>query len=232
VADDSIYRDFYAAQDWVEAWWAVILPMLTSNTAMRVYVLSAASIVLAISILYAARLSAELRSIAAAAFVYKRRGRKPESPEAIERARQKLLNYRKEMWRNYYKLLVAFAACGFLIPSIGLYAGATFYDWFDPNSSPFVTKDGAETTANHIQLICFVLDQLSRGALQDFFEVFNVNPIEFSNNPGNYVFSAFVFLYRFVVGTFSTALMFITWQAIGIAWSMPPADKVFLSQPA
>jgi hypothetical protein len=226
VIDDSIWRDYHTAAEWVRAWWAILKPMLTSDIAIRLYVLGTAIVILACSIWYAARLSAELRVISTAAFTYKRRGRKPESPAAIERARQKLLNYRKDMWRSYGKLTSAFAICGLLIPSIGLYAGTTYYDWFDQGASPLITKDGVGTTANQIQLFCFVLDQLFRGALQDLFEVFNVNPIGFSNDPNNYAFSLFIFLYRLVVGTFSTAFFFITMQAINIALSMPPPDKV------
>lgn len=224
--DDSIYRDYYAAADWVRAWWVVGSPALTSDTAIRIYVLCAATIILATSIWYAARLSAELRVMSAAAFTYKRKGRKPESKAAIERARQRLLDYRKDMRRNYIKLTWAFFICGFLIPSIGLYAGTTYYDWFDPGASPLITRDGTQATASTLQLICFVMDQLFRGALQDFFEVFNLNTIEFTNDPDNYAFSTFIFLYRLVVGTFSTAFFFITMQAINIAWNMPPPDKV------
>jgi hypothetical protein len=233
MVDDSIYRDLYVAADWIRAWWAWAQPILTSDDAIRIYILGGALIILTISIVYANRLTVELRSIAVAAFTYKKRGRKVTKPESIARARTELLQFRKKMWSHYGKLITAFLVCGFLIPSIGLYLGSIYYGWLDPTNKPFVSMHGnsAIDAPQQGQLLVFVLDQLMRGALMDFMEVFRYDVSAISNNPSNYPFSVAIFLFRTFVGTFATALCFVLWQAIIIALRMPPAAEIIPDPP-
>jgi hypothetical protein len=228
VEKSSIYQELHRVTDLAATGWAWAQPILTSNNAIRLYVLALAFLILGISIFYASRLTVELRSIAVAAFTYKRRGRKASKRESVEKARKELLEFRKKMWSHYGKLILAFIVCGFLIPSIGLYLCAIYYDWLDPTTKPFVMNSGniVVEAPQQAQLFVFVLDQLMRGSLMDFMEVFRYDFSAITNNPSNYPFSVAIFLFRSFVGTFATALTLILWQAVLIVMRMPSAEDV------
>lgn len=226
--DDSIYRDYYAAADWLARKYDTALPYLTSDLAIRLYVLLGAMTFLVASVIYAYRLMAELRHVELDAFTVKPRGRKPMKPESVERARERLLAFRQSMWCNYGKLLAVFIICGFLIPSVGLFFAGVYYNWFDPAGIAFVSlNDNSPVTNPEIWATAkFVANQLSHGALMDFLEIFHIDLGEIANNPDNYFFSGSVFLYRTFVGTFAFAMLFFLRRAIVIAWRIPPVKEL------
>lgn len=230
--DDSIYRDYYAASDWLSRKYGAALPYLTSDLAIRLYVLLGALTVLIASVIYAYRLMAELRRVEVDTFTVKPRGRKPVKPESVERARERLLAFRRSMWRNYLKLLAVFVICGFLIPSAGLFLAGIYYNWFDPAGIPFVSlNDNSPVTNPEIWATAkFVVNQLSHGALMDFLEVFDKDLGEIANNPDNYLFSLTVFFYRGFVGTFAFALMLFAHRAAIIVWKIPPKNELAPNQ--
>lgn len=229
MQDDSIYRDFHWARDELLAAWAAAEPHLTSDLAIRIYALLGALFVLALSVFLSYRLMSKLKGIEDAAFVLKPRGRKPMRPEAVKDAQDRLLQFRKIMWRSYFLTLLVFLVCGFLIPSAGLYFGGAYYGWFDPFGTPFVSLHGGEpvTVPHSTELALFILNQLTHGALMDFLEVFHLDFGAIANNPANYPFSFAVFVYRSFVGTFAFALLFFLRRATIIAWRMPSVEALF-----
>lgn len=228
MTNDSIFRDYYRAWDWLQARWLEVEPTLTSEFAMRIYVLLAGVVTLGLSILIAYRLMARLQTVEEATFTYKRRGPKATRPETIERLRNELLTFRKKMWRDYLYLLAVFVICGFIIPSLALFFGGAFYDWFDPAGKAFVALNGNEIVSHPhtLDIASFVINELTHGTLMDFLEVFHIEMGKIINNPNNYTFSLAVFLYRSFVGTFAFALLFFIRRAVVIAWRMPPASEL------
>lgn len=228
MVDDSIWRDYYAAADWVNATWALWQPSLTSEFAIRIYVLIGFGFVLAASITLAYRLMARLKKVEEATFILKPRGRKPVKPESIAKAQAKLLAFRDKMWRDYITLISVFIICGFIIPSVGLYFAGTYYDWFDSSKNAFVTiqDNSAVNNPKWNDLLAFVANQLSHGALMDFLEVFRKDVGQITNDPNNYLFSTAVFIYRSFVGTFAFALLFFVRRAAVIAWNIPRASAM------
>ena len=228
MTNDDIFRDYYTAWNWLQARWVEAEPVLTSDAAMRLYVLIAGVITLALSILIAYRLMARLQTVEEATFSYKRRGPRATRPETIERLRNELLAFRKKMWRDYLYLLAVFVICGFIIPSLALFFGGAFYDWFDPAGKAFITLSSNQIVPHpqRLDIASFVVNELTHGTLMDFLEVFHIEMGRIINNPDNYTFSLAVFLYRSFVGTFAFALLFFIRRAAVIAWRMPPASEL------
>ena len=210
--DDSIYRDFY---------WAA--GVLSTGEAMRVYALMAITMTLLLSTLIAFRIKRELEEIAGDVFVITQRGRPPTKPKSREMALEKLKAARARIWRKYFTHLLIFSICGFVVPTLTLYLGVMFYDWFDPVGKPllFTSNQQVVTAPTSHQILYFALNQLSHGALTDYPEVFRLEWSEVTNNPANVIFSAAVVIYRFIVGAFALVFPLFLLRATRVAWSIP-----------
>ncbi|HEY4345931.1 MAG TPA: hypothetical protein VGN05_16390 [Parvibaculum sp.] len=226
--DDSIYRDFYWARDQIELWWAMAWPHLTSDVAMRLYVVVAALAILVGSIYLAYRMMSELRKIELGEFAFRQRGRKPRTQKSIDTLRERIKEFRARRWRFFLTRLAALLVFGFIIPSTGLYLSGAYYDWFDATHHAFVAIHGGDVVAapRPMILLAFVFNQLSHGTMMDFLEVFHVDFGQVVNNPDNYAFSLAVFLYRSFVGTFAVVLLFFIRRATLILWRLEPIENL------
>ena len=217
VGNDSIYRDLY-----------LVAGILSSADAIRIYVLLTTTTLLALSIMIAFRIKNELEEIAGDIFVVTQRGRPPRKPKSREDAVERLKKIRKTIWQRYFWHLIVFAICGFLIPTLTLYLGTAFYEWFIPDQKPLLissTKAIIDTPTSD-QLWSFVLNQLSHGALNDYPEVFGREYSDVSNNPDNVIFSSIVVLYRLIVGTFGLVLPLFIGRAGIVAMRIPSAKSL------
>jgi hypothetical protein len=215
--DDNIYRDLYA-----------LAGMLSSTMAIRIYVLLTILTVLGLSILVAFRVKHELEEIADDIFVVTRRGRPPRKPKSIEDAIEKLRKVRKTIWHRYFWHLLVLVVCGFVIPTLTLYFGAAFYEWFVPDQKPLLLS-ATRTIIDHPtgeQIWYFAVDQLSHGALNDYPEVFGREFGNVTNNPDNTIFSSAVVLYRLIVGAFGMVLPLFFGRAAIVALRMPSAKSL------
>ncbi|MGV8998554.1 MAG: hypothetical protein ACOH12_16560 [Parvibaculaceae bacterium] len=210
--DDNIYRDFYWAAD-----------ILTTDSAFRVYALLAIALTLLASTLIAFRIKRELEEIAGDVFVVTRQGRPPTKPKSIEKALEKLRAERARIWRKYFSYLLIFLICGFAVPTLALFLGVTFYDWFDPVGKPLLYNATQQivATPTYGQIWYFVVNQLSHGALTDYPEVFRQEWSDVTNNPANVFFSSAVVIYRFMVGAFALVFPLFLLRATRVAWSIP-----------
>lgn len=217
VVDDNIFQDLYVAAE-----------VLSSADAIRIYVVLATLLVLGLSIAIAFRVKRELEEIAGAVFVVSQRGRPPRKPKSIDDAIKKLEAARHGKWIRYTGHAVIFAICAFLIPTLTLYFGATFYEWFMPGQKPVLIS----TTGTIIdkptsgQLWGFVFNQLSHGALNDYPEVFQRQYSDVTNNPDNTIFSWIVVFYRLLVGGFGLVFPYFFGRAAIVALRMPSAKAV------
>lgn len=216
--DDSIYRDFHQAAE-----------LLSSGGAMRVYALLTAMLVLGLSVLIAFRIKNELEEIAGDVFTVTRRGRPPRKPKSVEAAIQHLQTIRKTIWRRYFWHLIVFAICGFVIPTLTLYLGTAFYEWFIPDQKPLLisgTRAVIDTPTSD-QIWSFALNQLSHGALNDYPEVFGREWSDITNNPANVIFSSVVVLYRLIVGAFGLVFPLFLARAMIVALRLPSAKTLY-----
>ena len=87
--------------------------------------------------------------------------------------------------------LGALFALGILAPAAFLYAGTSFYWWFDDSHLPLALHGTAipAATPGPLQLAIYVADQLLRGGFFDALEVFQVPVAAFTNNPKAYYYS-------------------------------------------
>lgn len=195
---------------------------------MRIYVLLTTLLVLSLSILIAFRIKNELEEIAGDVFVVTKRGRPPRRPKSVADAIEKLKQIRKTIWWRYFWNLVVFAICGFLIPTLTLYLGAAFYEWFIPDQKPLLISTTKAIIDNPTsdQLWSFALNQLSHGALNDYPEVFGREYSDVTNNPDNIIFSSVVVAYRLIVGAFGLVLPYFIARASIVAVRMPSAKSL------
>ena len=231
--DESVNWYLHWAERQIELWWGIALPYLTSDMALRLYVLTAALTILGASIHRARRMMLELRSIEMTAFSLRKRGPKPFKPETIERFREELRQFRKKQWRKYLHLTVFIVFFGFIVPSIGLYLCGAFYHWFDPAGQAFVAIHSNEVvvTPDDPVLAAFVFNQFTHGAMMDIPEVFQIDAGQVTNNPANYPFTLATLLYRTFVGSFAVAMLFFFRRAIAIAWALPRIEDLVPLRP-
>lgn len=218
----------------MELWWAMALPHLTLDVAIRIYVLAVAFIILAGSIHLAYRTMSDLRKIELGEFAFRQRGRKARKPKAIAELRKRIEKFRAKRWRFFLTRLAALLVFGFAVPSICLYLCGAYYDWFDATHRAFVSLHSGETVPapRPAILICFVINQLSHGTMMDLLEVFHLDFGQVANNPDNYAFSLAVFLYRSFVGTFAVVLLFFIRRAVLVLWQLEPIENLLPASPA
>lgn len=218
MGEDNIFQDLYVAAE-----------VLSSADAIRIYALLATLLVLTFSILIAFHIKNELEEIAGDVFIVTKRGRPPRKPKSVADAIEKLKHVRKTIWWRYFWNLVVFTICGFLIPTLALYLGAAFYEWFIPDQKPLLlsaTKAIIDSPTPE-QLWSFALNQLSHGALNDYPEVFGREFGNVTNNPDNIIFSSAVVVYRLIVGAFGLVLPYFIARASIVAMRLPSAKKLY-----
>lgn len=216
--DDSIFRDYYSAWDWLQARWVEVEPTLTSEFAMRVYVitLSAIALTLILSIAYYAKV--KLSNLKHESFNIKFPGIDPIHETSIEKRKAAIREKTSKIWSPYRKAMVHLMICGLIIPTAAFLLFCFFYSWFDRAGSPYLDLK-TNTTIHMINigtLWSFMLNQMTHGAFFDFLEVFRIDYGQITNNPNDLWFSGIVLLYRSLVSIFAVALGYAIYETARI----------------
>ncbi|MDO8421840.1 MAG: hypothetical protein Q7S99_06735 [Parvibaculum sp.] len=218
MADDSIYRDFYAAQDWVEAWWAVIEPWLISDTSLRIYVALSSAFILYVALRSAFRAKEKLTELKKESLDFTFPGPKPELEETLDRRRKALQKRAREIWIPYYWSFGILLIAGLVIPTTAFALFCLHYDWFDSLHVAFIVipEQTSISAIDGLALVNFLINQILHGALFDTFEVFEWNWSQYIHNRENIFFSSIVIGYRAVVSGFAIAFVIAIYQLLRI----------------
>ncbi|MDR3499905.1 MAG: hypothetical protein P4L72_11845 [Parvibaculum sp.] len=199
--------------------WSAVEPVLTSETAMRIYVLAVGAAIL-IWALYQAYLEHKfLDGISVDDFTKRFPGPRPKDP-GVQQARLKA--YRAEKWKEIWSRLRWLAACGFVLPILFLCATSYFYNWFDGTHTAFVNLE----THNEVRDVTvgdvtqFVGDQILGATALDFFEVFHVEIGNLTNDGRNYLFSGVVFGLRSFISIYLGAIFLYLSRVALIMWQL------------
>lgn len=196
--------DWIAIGDWVARGTGVVWQLITSEMAQRLYVVSLSAGVLLASLRRAYNHKAILDEITETYFEVSFPGRVPTNPKSIHKRDIREAEIRHvrvvALWRRLAELVVL----GVVVPSAFLGAATIWYDWFDPSQSPLVLQGSGEPVRAPPtqQLIMYIADQILRGGLFDFFEVFNFNIASLTNNTRAYAYSTGLVFFHLYVESF------------------------------
>jgi hypothetical protein len=162
-------------------------------------------------------------------------GPKPGSQKARERQRDLKLSRLKSMLLALLNSTARMMAFGVLVPVFFLWAGTTYYSWFDPNAVVLVSQLGGTPVANPSspQLLLYVTDQLLRGGLFDVLEVFKVQVAGLSNNPVVLPYSIGLIAFRAAIdGYMIFALYFVIRTLVSMRKAVRDANAGLAASPS
>lgn len=136
----------------------------------------------------------------------------PIKVEAIERRRDRVEAFRQNKWRTVWRRVWLLLTAGVAVPTVGLCLVAFYSDALLPGSVIFEDRSSGALVshASHIDLVLFVLSEMSKGALLDVIEVFQCEFGGVTNNSANVFFGMLLVGYRAIVGvTASTFVAFL-----------------------
>jgi len=179
----------------------------SSDTALLVYswllvfLIVTASIAIGIRRFFAAdtELRRELRAI------LNRPGPNPSRAETIQLRK----DARNEVLKTFMRQLSVTAFFVMGIPLIAIALVSVCNDWFFPGQVLFVDRSSGESVAtpSGVQLFLFVLDQLLKGALLDFMEVFRIQFSAIENATANWPYSGLVLGFRVLIDFYALAII-------------------------
>lgn len=214
-----------------EVAWSV----LTSDSAVRVYVLVIASILIAVSFWQALQERTVLSDSTNKALSPNFRGPKPKSNKAKLKQRDLKLSRLKSMAAALLASLVRMMGFGVLVPVLFLLAGTTYYSWFDPNAVVLISQVGGTQVSNPSswQLLLYVTDQVLRGGLFDVLEVFKVQVAGLSNNPVVLPYSIGLIAFRAAIdGYMIFALYFVFRTLVAMRKAVRDANAGLATPPS
>ena len=225
--DDSIFRDYYAAGDWLTARWIEAEPHLTSDFAMRVYVGLAGLLVIMASLYAAYKIKQDLLELLKTKRNHGISGPRPSYPDKIELRKQRLRARTTTKMREFQTAFGKLFLLGLLVPTIIFAAFLMEYHWFDPSGIAFLSlHDNHPVHQTEItQVIAFIADQLTHSLFLDVPEVFAFDVSPVTNNPTNVEFSSAVLLFRTIIGGFALFLLSSMRQSIAILWRLRSQDE-------
>jgi hypothetical protein len=196
----------------------LVLEFLSSDGAIKSYIGFSILLILGFALWYAFQQLRFLREVALRDFEKKIPGPKPKKETSIKNQKQKIENFINDKWSFLTRKLCIILIFGFFVPSIILFFGATHYAYFDPTGAPFSDTQTGQivSDASYLDVFVFVLGQLTRGAVMDFIEVFNIQTGMLTNNSDNYIFSAIVLMFRSFFGIFAAVVAVFAYRACSI----------------
>ncbi len=146
---------------------------------------------------------------------YKFPGEDPTRPTGILK---RIIQIRRRIWGayalTYYRMILLVLVSG-IVPALLLLAIAERDDWLFGEDRPAIVIDAQTELLGTVQssdIRGFIIDQTLKGSANDFAEVFDINLGVARNNPSNWVFSFFVFLYRLLTGTAAVAIIYVFYR--------------------
>lgn len=209
--------------------------VLTSDSAVRVYVLVISGILLAVSLWRALKERTVLSDSTKRALSPNFRGPKPKSDKAKQKQRDLKLSRLKSMLIALLTSTARMMAFGVLVPVFFLWAGTTYYSWFDPNAVVLVSQAGGTPVSDPSspQLLMYVTDQLLRGGLFDVLEVFKVQVAGLSNNPVVFPYSIGLIAFRAAIdGYMIFALYFVIRTLVSMRKAVRDANAGLAAPPS
>ncbi|WP_426050974.1 hypothetical protein [Brevundimonas sp. SL161] len=209
--------------------------VLTSESAVRVYVLVFSGILLAVSLWRALKERTVLTDSTKKALAQNLPGPKPRSHQAKQKQRDLKLSRLKGMLLALLTSTARMMAFGVLVPVFFLWAGTTYYSWFDPNAVVLVSQAGGTPVLNPSspQLLLYVTDQLLRGGLFDVLEVFKVQVAGLSNNPVVLPYSIGLIAFRAAIdGYMIFALYFVLRTSVSMRKAMRDVNAGLAASPS
>lgn len=209
--------------------------VLTSESAVRVYVLVISSILIAVSLWRALKERTVLSDSTKKALAPNFRGPKPKSDKAKQKQRDLKWSRVKSMVMALLTSTARMMAFGVMVPVFFLWAGTTYYSWFDPNAVVLVSQVEGTPVSNPTspQLLLYVTDQVLRGGLFDVLEVFKVDVAGLSNNPVVLPYSIGLIAFRAAIdGYMIFALYFVLRTLVSMRKAMRDANAALAASPS
>lgn len=180
---------------------------LTSEAALLVYSWTGVLLIASISVSIGVQrfLSADQNLHVELHKILKKPGPVPTRAETIQARR----DARNEVLKSFARQLgvTAFFVMG--IPLAGLAVVTIASDWFFAGQPLFVDRLTGDPVGqpSNIQLGLFILDQLLKGALLDFMEVFRVQFSAIENSTTNWPYSGLVLGFRVLLDVYALAMI-------------------------
>lgn len=212
----------------------VVWSVLTSESAVRVYVLVISGTLLAASLWRALKERKVLNDSTKRALAQNLPGPKPRSNQAKQKQRDLKLSRLKSMFLALLTSTARMMAFGVLVPVFFLWAGTTYYSWFDPNAVVLVSQAGGTPVSNPSspQLLLYVTDQLLRGGLFDVLEVFKVQVAGLSNKPVVLPYSIGLIAFRAAIdGYMIFAMYFVVRTLVSMRKAVQEANAGLATTP-
>lgn len=210
-------------------WWAFIQSAasdlwtaLATETALRAYLLCGLVLGAGASLYFGNKVRKDLAAVRLEEYINAQpriRGQPPTRPESLVRRKKLLEGLRTDRVRTIRNKVLFLVVVGIVLPTFLYYTLASSYFWLIPGAEPFVDDTTGQTfsTMPPQSLALFVLNELCRGGLLDFFEVFKINISAVSNNRAEIPFSVATLAYRVLVGGF---VVFSVWTALRLRYAL------------
>ncbi|MBV5258769.1 hypothetical protein FLX56_10090 [Synechococcus moorigangaii CMS01] len=184
-----------------------VIEALTSEAAIRVYVLVGIAVALFASGYSAFRSASSLRAFLATAPEFHVHGnvRKRATIEAKIKELEYLIEKRLHSSIKQIFLISTFAV---VVPGAILVSMVCMSEFLFAGSPPPLEIDRSAAPGLK-ELIVFVADQALRGGLSDTFEVFDISVSSVTHNPDNVLFSLSLLAYRTLSGIAGAAIAFV-----------------------
>ncbi len=144
-------------------------------------------------------------------------GRPPTREEAIQAQLERRLESVKNYISKTTKKISLTMLFGVIVPLSVVLIIALYGSWFFPNSPVLIDRNSGAPIINPtmFQIAEFALDLFVKGGLNDLSEGFNWDIGQVSNATSNFLFTAFVTVFRIVADLFVLTLLYFlyrTWQ--------------------
>lgn len=214
-----------------EVAWSV----LTSESAVRVYVLVISGTLLAASLWRAFEQRKVLDTSLERKLKLNLPGRKPKSITGKQKQHDIKLSRLERALRALVDSLFQMLIFGVFVPALFLFVGTLYYTWFDPNAVVLISQAGGMPVSHPSswQLFLYVFDQVVRGGLFDVLEVFKFQIAGLSNNPVVLPYSIGLIAFRAAIDGYMIIALYFgyrTWKAVREA--KREADAALVASPS